>query len=256
MSKKELTEELSKSIESLVDELFAVDEDAVEEVVEKSLDIAGDSKTTADAAVKQAPKAQKDESRGAGRPKQISDVPQEDEDGKREGKYDDSITENEGKEDENGEAKKQIGSTEQMTKSVSDEEWAEFQEFKKSKEAMKKSEAPQEDLIKAQIEDAISGFRSENEELRKAVQEQSELLKSLAKTPQRPKSVTSIEALQKGFDEDTQVEEETFSKGEILDVAEDLYKSGKIKMDHVIEIEQTGTCSDAQVRSLIERNMK
>ena len=94
-------EELNKSIDALIDDIFSEEE----EVVEKSIDIVQDNKATADEAVNQAPKAQKDESRGAGRPKQVSDVPQMDMDGRRESKYDDSTTENENKEDEPEETK-------------------------------------------------------------------------------------------------------------------------------------------------------
>ena len=85
-------EAMNKSIDAMIDELFT------EAPVEKSIDISKDAKTTADAAVNQAPKGQDDDKRGAGRPKQISDVPKTDTDGKRDGKYDDDITENDGKE--------------------------------------------------------------------------------------------------------------------------------------------------------------
>ena len=67
------SEQLNKSIDSLIDDLFT-------DTVEKgdALNIAGDAKTTADAAIAAAPKMQDDAARGAGRPAQISDVPNTD----------------------------------------------------------------------------------------------------------------------------------------------------------------------------------
>src|SRR5689334_1375753 len=86
--KVEQTDELNKSIDTLLDEVFGEPE-----TTEKSIDIAKDAKTTADAVMSGVPSGQKDESRGAGRPKQISDVPQNDMDGRRESEYDDAIAE-------------------------------------------------------------------------------------------------------------------------------------------------------------------
>lgn len=290
-------DELLKSIDSLIDEYFT--EPALEESseeVEKSIDIAGDSKTKADEAANQAPKGQKDEARGAGRPKQISDVPQNDQDGARAKDYDGAISENEGKEDEPDEAKKQAQSVDQTSDkgrmsgsskapksapfkkseeesdvvTLSKAEFEELQSLKKAKEdaeaeelkkaqeaeELKKAEEAkkeQEALIKAAVQDATSDIRKENEELRKSLNESSAILKAMAGQPQRAKSVTGIEQLEKSVDPDGQPKEEKLTKSDILDAAEELVMKGQLSDEVVTEIEMTHTVSDPQIRAQIEK---
>ena len=276
MSKEENTqntEELNKSVDALIEEFFA--ESQEEDTVEKSIDIAGDSKTTADAAVNQAPKAQSDDARGAGRPKQISDVPANDMDGRRDSDYDSSITENENKEDEPDEAKKQATAMDQSNDSkrmdnsskapatrpfkksddtveISKEEYEAFQEFKKSQEkasdeeSLKKAQEQQNDLIKAAVTEAVSGLKDEYNTLKKAFDE-------LASTPVESKSITNIEAIEKSFDKSN--EPEFFSKSEMLDAAEELVKSKDLTVEDVIELENTGSLSDMRKRKLVEKKL-
>lgn len=270
-------DELNKSIDSLIEELFA-------EPVEKSLDLAKDSKTTADAALAAVPSMEDDAARGAGRPKQIADVPETDEDGKRAGQYDASISSVQA-EEENEEAKKQARSVSQLseagrlsqapsmkdprlTKSVSEEEYAEFEAFKKAKaekeeatklEVLKKAEdlkkVETETLIKAAVESALGGLRKENEELKKSMNEQTALVKAMAAQPVRAKSVTGIEALEKST-EATKRESNEFSKSEKLDAAERLVMKKSLPMDAVIELENTGTVYNPQHRALIEAELQ
>lgn len=287
MDKKETQsqEELNKSIDLLVDELFAEKSEEQPENVEKSIDIAQDSKTTADAAVNQAPKAEKDEARGAGRPAQISDVPQVDQDGSRDKQYDAAISERDGVEDENEEAKKQANSIDQTSDKgrmadkpaapkmapfkksesgeevveVSKDEYEAYQAFKKSQEEakkqeeLKKAERFQADLIKSAVTEAVSGLKAENEELRKSMKEQSELLKAFANKPQQPKSITGIEALEKSVAPEDK--SQYFTKSEMLDAAEELVKSGSLTIDDVIELENTGSLVDSRKRVLVEKKL-
>lgn len=237
-------------VDSIINEYFT------EEPVEKSMK----SDNTADAAVKEAPKAQKDEARNAGRPKQISDVPQEDQDGKREGKYDSDITENEDKEDEPEETK-QV-SAPSMKKSVSEEEWAEFQAWKEAQaeeeQEVVKSEADEtpnfEELIKSQVESLMKSKNEEIEELKKSLNETTELVKAMADTPMPQKSIDNIEYFEKGGKQ-----EKTFSRQEMLDTAFDmaLRKSHPDFDDlHVTELENTGTISDPNARRALENELK
>lgn len=275
-------EKLEKSIDELLDEVFS-------ESFQKgdALDLAQDSSKTADEALKQVPKAQSDESRGAGRPTQISDIPQTDMDGAREGEYDDKISENEGKEDQPEEAKKQAQAIDQSSDKghmsskpsspkmapfkksedevvVSKEEYEAFQAFKKSQEEAKaeelrKSEAAKEEelkksqeaLIKSAVESAVSSLRKENQDLRKSFEESQVLLKALSDTPEAPKSITHVQAIEKSSSPSEG--SETFSKSEILDAAMELAKSGKIAHEIVTEIEMTDACVDSEARSEIER---
>lgn len=282
-------EDLNKSIDTLLDDIFSED-------IEKAsaIDIAGDAKTNADAAVGKVPKGQKDEARGAGRPKQISDVPQVDMDGSRDGEYDAKITENENKESEPDEAKKQAKAIDQVSKEghkagsskapasrpfkksengeseeISDEEYKEFQEFKKSKveaaeaEELKKAEdlkkadeEKQETLIKSAVSAATDDLRKSMDTLQKTNTEQAELLKAMAGRPQRPKSVVGIEQLEKSQDPDLDERSETFTKSQMLDAAEELYKSKEIPMEAVVELDNTGTVYDPHVRKLIEKKLQ
>lgn len=279
MDKKE---ELVKSIDALLEDLFA------EESVEKSIDIAKDAETKADEAANKAPKAQKDEARGAGRPKQISDIPQTDMDGRRDSEYDDSISD-EKKEDEPEEAKKQAKTMDQTKEGgrakaskapemkpfkksleVSEEEYAEFEAFKKSKaeaeakaaeEAeLKKAEVAkkeQEDLIKSAVAAALEEHKKENAELRKSLSEQQELLKAVASQPMQPKSITSVQALEKSMDPamEGEKEPESLTKSEMLDVIEGLIKSKRLPEDALYEYDMTGGIYSAEHRKIVEETI-
>lgn len=255
MTKEEL---LTKSIDELVDALMTESETVAK--ADSALDIKKDAKTTADAALKDLPAMQDDASRGAGRPKQISDVPSKDQDGKRDGQYDASIT-TPGKEEDQPEAD-QVKEQNQIKKCEVDEaEYAEFQAFKKSQaekkvEELKKAEdAKIETLIKSAVAQTSKKYETEISELRKSAAETEKLLKSIASRPQRSKSVTGIEALEKSFDKSVETGKESFSKSEMLDGAEELVKAGKLNVDHVIELENNGYIYDKNARATLEAYM-
>jgi hypothetical protein len=259
-------ENLNKSIDAMIDELFA------EKPVEKSLDVASLASTKADQVADKAPKAQKDEARGAGRPKQISDVPQNDMDGKREGDYDDSIAakQKEDEPDETDQVKtsdqtkgKQDKSQAPMMKSISAEEYAQFEAFKKAQaekaqeEVLKKTQESQKDLIKAVIKEATASISKENEELKKSLSETQELVKAMAERPQRRKSIDGLQALEKSQSDEDQGPQ-AFSKSEMLDAAEELVmkKSTDFRDDHLIELENTGFIFDNRARTVLENHLK
>lgn len=270
---------LTKSIDTLIDDLFA-------EPVAKAgdnLDVASASKTTADAAVSAAPKAQDDAARGAGRPKEISDVPDTDEDGKRAGTYTASIADGQA-ETENEEAKKQAKSIDQttstgrlaeapkmkdprLTKSISEEEYAEFEAFKKAQAEqadLKKSEdlkkaddlkkAELENLVKSAVAQATEAFKKENETIKKSLEQSTALVKAMAAQPRQAKSITGIEALEKSSPEGSERTE--FTKSEKLDAAERLVMKKSLPMDAVVELENTGTVYRPDWRQAIEAELK
>lgn len=278
-------EDLNKSIDALLDEVFS---DSIEKG--SPLDIAGDSKTTADAAVNQAPKGQDDASRGAGRPKQISDVPGNDQDGKRDGQYDASIASGSG-EMEPDEAKKQAKAVDQCSSAghmasgasapkvapfkksdgsdLTEADFRAFENFQKSqKEAAEKAKAEElrksedlrkaeskretEALIKSAVEAATAKSSKENEELRKSLQETQALVKAMAAQPMPAKSITNIQALEKS-ERPEDKGQETFTKSEILDAAVELVMKGQIPDVTVSEIEMTGRVHSADARAKIEK---
>lgn len=272
--------DLTKSIDTMIDELFAKSEGA------ENLN-PGKMSNTADEAVSQAPKGQMDEARNAGRPAQISEVPQVDTDGKRAGKYDDDITKK-GPDsgDENEEGKKQAdakrsdqtmgkqikdgeGVRAAMGKSISDEEFAEYQSLKKAKaqkeqeETLRKAREQQSDLIKSAVREATSAIAKENEELRKSLKETNELVKAMAERPQRRKSIDGIQALEKSQGAEGAARgPETLSKSEMLDIAEELVMKSKadkdmlFKDEHLIELENTGFIFDPRARAAFENAVK
>jgi hypothetical protein len=277
------TQDLNKSIDTLIDDLFA-------EPVAKAgenFEVANAAKTTADAAIAAAPKMQNDDARGAGRPKQISDVPENDEDGKRDGTYDATIAAAIG-EIENEEAKKQSKSIDQTTstgrmgeapkmkdpraggqvmKSITSDEYEQFEAFKKSQaeaakaaaqEDLRKSEdlrkAELENLVKSAVAAAIEPVRKENDTLKKSLAESATLIKAMAGQPQRSKSVTGIEALEKSAPEHQGAQE--FTKSEKLDAAERLVMKKALPIDAVVELENTGSVYRKDWQQAIEAELQ
>lgn len=259
-------ENLNKSIDAMIDELFA-------EKIDKSLDVASMASTTADAVVKQAPKAQNDDSRGAGRPKQISDVPETDEDGKRAGEYDASISQDQKASDQPEASQVKMAGQDKgaqtadkgpMMKSISADEYAQFEAFKKAQtakaedEKLKKAQEENKNLLKAVVKEATAQITKENEQLRKSLEETQSLVKAMAERPQRRKSIDGIQSLEKSQRDEDKQEQTTFSKSEMLDAAEELVmkKSTSFRDEHLIELENTGYIFDPSARSALENFVK
>lgn len=281
-------ETIEKSMDSLIDEFFVDSapekkaEESSEESVEKGKNTlaeggylypaekrttqsslmkegsdAGPAKETADEG-EQPKKAKKDKEGDGGRPKDVQDVPDTDEDGKRAKGYDHIQQENKKTPD--------ISPKGTMVKSLSEEEYAEYQALKKAKEeeekeeALKKAREEQSDLIKSAVSEATSGLKSENEELRKSLQETQDLIKAMASKPQRRKSVDNIQAIEKSFGEGAEGEGEKkpehFSKSEMMDCAEELVKSGKLTVEQAIELDDTGYIFDNNARTVLESELR
>lgn len=247
-----MSDALNKSIDALIDEMFADDKIVKADMIKEQKP----QKETADEAVAQAPKSEKDEKRDAGRPKQISEIPQTDTDGNRAGDYDGKIAM------EHKDAKKpedpQVEVPSIMKKSLTDSEWQEYQDLKKAREAatrqedLRKARQENADLIKSAVVEAVSGLRGENDDLRKALKEQGDLIKSMANKPQKGKALTNVQAVER-FQKSQNAE--TMSRVEVLDVAEDLFKAGKLEMNSVIEMENTSYIYDPEQRGILEREI-
>lgn len=267
-------EELNKSLDLLIDELFS-------ENVEKSIEISKDSQTTADAAVSAAPKMVDDASRGAGRPQEIHDVPSVDEDGQKSKDYDAAIAQKK-KEEENEEAKKQAKTMDQtkeagrssdspsnssdprgpMFKSISETDYAEYVALKTAKEegeVLKKADLAKketEELIKSAVNTAVSTIKTENDTLKKTLTEQGEILKALANKPKAPKSITNVNVIEKSMDPATGApKQESFTKSEMLDAAFTLALAKSIPAEAVTEMEFTGTIVNPIHRKLVEQKL-
>lgn len=248
-----MSEEFNKSIDEMIDLLFVEEETVTEEVVEKASEIATDSKTKADEVV--APKGEDDAKRNAGRPKQISSET------KKEGDYDKDIKDRENKEEEIEEAKKQAKNPLKKSESneLTNEERAELEAFRKAKadakfEELRKAQVvEQEQLIKSIVEKVTLRYEDKIENLQKSLSEQTAIVKAMANAPQRSKSVTNINTLEKSAKVSKQA---SFSKSEMLDAAEELFKAGKLSVDKVIELENNSYIYDEEARSILEAYMQ
>ena len=263
-------ESLEKSIDELIDQVFA-------ENVEKSIEISKDAQTKADEAAKKAPKAQKDEARGAGRPAQISDVPQTDQDGARAKDYDASISEKAKEKDqeeadqvkEMNQIKAKGGQDASKPKAApfkkafeESEEYQEYLELKKAKaeaeaeELRKAEEQKQEDLIKSVVdrtaERVAARYEGEIEELKKSLSESNTMIKAMANSPRTAKSITGIEQLEKSSESAPKAEASHFTKSEAKDLAMEAFEKGIITDAEAIEVDNNGFIYNPESRKRFE----
>jgi len=92
--------------------------------------------------------------------------------------------------------------------------------------------------------------------LKKSLEEQTTLIKSIANKPQKSKAVTSVQAIEKSFGSEGEPKEESLNKAELLDIAEELIKAKKLTVEQVIELENTGYIFDETARGVLEREVK
>ena len=234
-----LKEELQKSIDAELDNLFKS-----ENIIDAPAPVTADEVL---AAVVVPSKDDKD------KPKQISDVPQTDTDGSREGTYDSTIT-SPVAEVAPVEAATPAGPS-ILTKSEKEELEAFRAEKLMKAEILKKAEAQkaQDLLIKSAVLDATAALKAEVEALRKSFTEQSQLVKSFANTPAPAKSIARVEVIEKSMQPAPR--KEFISKADKLNAAERLLKAGKISEDDIYELEMTGNIYNKASRNLIEEEI-
>lgn len=225
---------LEKSIDSLIDEMFAK-----AEAVPAELKVADDAKTTADAAIAKCPSC----GQAVHPVKEIAKLDKE------KGNYDADITS----------ANPEVGPAEKVElpsilKKAEMEELEAFRAEKASKvEELRKAEveATQEALIKSVVERTSAKYEAKIEALEKSFRESAALVKAVADAPQRPKSITSVSALEKSMGDEA--ERTTFSKKEMLDAAEELFMKGEIRDTEVIELENNGYILNKASREKVEQ---
>lgn len=253
-------EQIKKSAEELIDELFMEEAHEEQDVVEKAKeDVTQDlidgkkskekpedcgAKVTLADEVKP-PKPKKDDEEG--RPEQISDVPDVDEDGSRAKGYE-SVQKPNSKTPEVSDKGTVVKAFE-----VSAEDFELLQKAKaeKTEQELKKAKQEQEELIKAEIKAQTESLTNQVEELKKALEDSQKLLKAVAKVPSAPKSITSVAALEKSFtNADDEPVAKSWSKADILDACEELCKAEKISVEDVIEFENLGTLNNQAKREV------
>lgn len=257
-----MNEDLKKSVDALLDELFA------EETVEKSdaiHQIIGEPKqskfeeqkaeTLADQ-VKPKESSEEDEKNGKkrGRPDDLSQMSMRSPDGESKGSYDASIT------SPSKEPAHETTVAKSETSKEIEELKTQIEELKKAIDAKAKAEKDEEDLqkanqekadlIKSAVEQATSGLKKENDELKKSMKETADLIKAMSKRPKPRQSISSVEVIEKSIGDST--EPKHFSKSEMLDAAEELCKSNKLTVEDVIELEDTGNIFSAAKRQILE----
>jgi hypothetical protein len=201
----------------------------------------------------------KKDAKERGRPNDLSQMSMRDmKTGESKGKYDDAIVHDSVKVPD--EYNKTGPSKMQKSFEVSEEEYELLQKAKKAREeeTLRKNREEQMDLIKSAVGEATKGLKEENEVLKKSLSETHSLLKSLARKPVPQKSISHAAVLEKSFGggENPEAKRETFSKAEMLDVAEELVKAKKMTVDQVIELEDTGFIYNPYARKILEDELK
>lgn len=204
-----------------------------------------------------------------GRPKQVSDVPDVDEDKKRAKGYEHVQMETAKIPEEHDRSQpvrnqdfREFKKSEGIV--ISKEDYELLQNIKKQKEneSLKKAQDLQVDLLKSVFASEMQTVRAENESLKKSILETNNLIKAMSRVPREQKSISNISALKKSFVDERYPDEsdKTFSKQEMLEAAEELVKSRQIPVEYAIELESTGTiagkdASSEAARKLIERQL-
>lgn len=272
-------ESLEKAIDAKIDAFFAAETEestpapaAAEEAVEKAADVmtdligkpkqsslmkdgsdAGPAQTKADEVKAAKPKDEKEGENG--RPKEVQDVPNTDEDGSRAKGYDHIQAAN----SKTPETSPKGTFVKSDKIEVSKEDYELLQKAKKAQqeEELRKARQEQTDLIKSAVKEATKSITDENAALKKSLEETQALVKAFAKKPQAQKSISSVQALEKSFDQTGgQPVQKSFSKSEMLDVAEELVKSKQLTVEQAIELEDTGYIFDPSARGVFEAAMR
>ena len=256
-------ETLQKSIDDAIDSFFAELEAApseTEETMEKGKTVMddligapktsgkkeGDNKaeTTADEVKAKKPKKDSEPNR----PEETNEVPDTDEDGNRAKGYNAVQSKNE-KTPETSPKGTIVKSFE-----ISEEDYEFLQKAKSEKQAevLRKAQEEQMNLIKSAISEVTKGLKEENAILKKSLEDTQSLIKAMSKKPQPSKAVTNIQMIEKSFGAGEGVRQESFSKAEMLDVAEALVKAKKLSVEEVIELEDTGYIYNPESRKVLE----
>jgi hypothetical protein len=236
-----MDDKLVKSIDALIDEMF---EKAIAEPIEEiekanPLDIAKDADTKADAVLAKCPNCGKE----LHPVKEIAKLDKE------KGNYDKDIS-----------APMPMAEPAEKVKMpapLNKAEMEELEAFRAEKlakaEEMRKNEveANQEALIKSIVDRTAEKYEAKIAELQKSMKESADLVKAVANAPRSPKSITSVSALEKSMSPDDKPQ--SFSKAEMLDKAEELFRKGELKDDEVIELENNGFIYNATSRAKLEK---
>jgi len=244
---------LNKAIDQLVEELFTTN-DAIQK-----MDV-GTSHTLADEALAKVPNSPKDTDR-AERPKQLTQIPEGQGEQMSEGTYDKDITSNLDEELQPEEAKTQSNAsapTTSMNKSISEEEYNEYQSLKAERiklnqeQELEKSQKLMEQVVARAVEATAAKFQAENSDLKKSVEEMKQAFTNMASKPQARKSIESVVAIEKS---QKKMEPTAYSRQEVLQAVEDLVLSKshpQFKIEHIAEMEQFGNLSDPSLRKDVE----
>lgn len=239
--------EMEKTINEIIEDLFAdsqepmekAEEVEAEEELEKAKNMEGSTPAKADD-VKVDEKEVVETDR-ADFPAQINSF--DEKSGKIKDK-DYSAVQEKGKEEENKEAN-QVAPVMKKAIEISEEDYEILQKAKKAQEdeELKKAKEVQMDMLKSVVSEAISGLKAENEELKKSLAETHEIIKKIASQPKEPKAITDVlDPIQKSQEEKVEEKEESLSKAEMCQIAEELALNksiGEFGIEHATEVERS-----------------
>lgn len=267
--------DLELNVDSLIDEWFGKSEDSEEEKKKKKQkgqmeeligepkessqmkdgQDSGKSQQSADSGEKPAePPTEKDGQNG--RPKDPSNMDHRDADGASGMDYPSAVSSS------SSEPAHETTVAKSDKIEISKEDFEILQKAKKDREeeVMRKAKQEQADLIKSVVASAVAEatkpLREENSKLSKKLDDAGKILTAIRKQPRQQKSITKVGAIEKSFGGDQSEEQTTFSKAEMLDAAEELVKSKKITVEQAIELENNGYIFDPNARRALEQHLK
>ena len=253
---------LIKSMDALLDEFFAKAEMVPGQPANKT-HVPGPetmiphADKTADEGLEgvEAEEGEEDEKAGKkrGRPEDLSQMAMRDmKTGESKGKYDASIAhEDAAPADDARTTPGETGLKMKKSFEVSEEDYEIL--MKAKTEALEKAKKEELDLFKAHVAEAIKEATAplvrENELLKKSLQKQESLLKSVASMPAPRKSIPNVAYLEKSYD----ASPETFTKADVSEAIDALVKSEKLTVQDGIEYDFTGMLEDPAKRAIVER---
>lgn len=279
-------EEIQKSVEGIVEDLLANQKQEEGEVAEKAMPASMEENGGDDKIKSGTPMTDKQKEEAAKKAKEDeADMEKAKEDEKDEEKEEKSM-----KKSEDAEEKKEM-------KEVADKEVKEHEKDMHKKKEMKKSQESEEEVVETielseeemellkawrshkeqeeteeitksqapaeseELQKSLAAQEERNEKLEKALNSQSDLIKSLTdkieKLASQPaydkKAITSLEPIEKSSQSNGS---EELSKAQKADILLDLQKSGKgVRSTHVAQMEATGRIVDPVVNRMLQEEI-
>jgi len=259
-------EEIMKAVEEVVTQTLAAEKESKEEVVAsapEAIEKAEDKKESKKHEKKESKEEEKEEDKKKALKKAEDCDDEDDKDDKKESKKDDKKESKDKKKKPAFFKKSESEEAEEIFELDEDEvelikAWRAQSEVESTEEGVTKSEEPKEEIKQ---EDTLGkAQKEENDQLKKSLSEQADLIKGLTekfeKLASQPayekRSISSLEPIEKSESATQDV-----SKQQVLEKMLELQIAGKgVRSTHIAEFESTNNISDLQIRNLVMNSVK